>query len=55
MKRITNGMIRISGEGLGYLLTEKRYQDYHLVAEFKWCKTNWHWGDRLGKALTERW
>ncbi|MBM3833388.1 MAG: DUF1080 domain-containing protein [Verrucomicrobia bacterium] len=46
----TNGMIRISGEGLGYLGTEKEYRDYHLVVEFKWGKTNWHWGDRVGKA-----
>jgi len=47
---VTNGMIRISGEGLGYLATEKRYQNYHLVAEFKWGRTNWPWGDRIGKA-----
>ncbi|MBI4325869.1 MAG: DUF1080 domain-containing protein [Chloroflexi bacterium] len=47
---VTNGLIRISGNGLGYLASEKEYQDYHLVAEFKWGKTNWSWGDRLGKA-----
>jgi hypothetical protein len=47
---VTNGIIRISGEGLGYLATEKRYQDYHLIAEFKWGKTNWPWGERIGKA-----
>jgi len=47
---VTNGVIRISGEGLGYLATEKEYQDYHLVAEFKWGKTNWPWGGRTGKA-----
>jgi hypothetical protein len=47
---VTNGMIRISGEGLGYLATEKGYRNYHLVAEFKWGKTNWHWGDRIGRA-----
>jgi hypothetical protein len=47
---VTNGMIRISGEGLGYLSTEKEYKDYHLLAEFKWGQTNWAWGDRLGKA-----
>src|SRR2546428_57938 len=52
---VTNGVIRISGEGLGYLATEKEYQDYHLVAEFKWGKTNWPWGGRTGKARdTER-
>jgi len=47
---VTDGMIRISGEGLGYLATEKEYQNYRLIAEFKWGKTNWHWGDRVGKA-----
>ncbi len=47
---VTNGMIRITGEGLGYLGTEKEYRDYHLLAEFKWGKTNWPWGDRIGKA-----
>ncbi|MEK7684096.1 MAG: DUF1080 domain-containing protein [Verrucomicrobiota bacterium] len=47
---VTNGLIRISGDGLGYLATEKEYQDYHLTAEFKWGKTNWSWGDRVGKA-----
>jgi len=47
---VTNGMIRISGEGLGYLATERAYQDYHLVVEFKWGGRNWHWGDRIGKA-----
>jgi hypothetical protein len=47
---VTNGMIRISGEGLGYLGTEKEFHDYHLVVEFKWGRTNWPWGDRVGKA-----
>ena len=47
---VTNAMIRISGEGVGYLATEREYTDYHLVAEFKWGRTNWHWGDRVGKA-----
>jgi hypothetical protein len=47
---VTNGMIRISGDGLGYLATEREYKDYHLIAEFKWGGTNWPWGDRVGKA-----
>src|SRR6185312_13132474 len=33
---VTNGMIRVSGEGLGYLATEREFRDYRLVAEFKW-------------------
>ena len=47
---VTNGMIRISGDGLGYLSTEKAYRDYHLIAEFRWGRTNWHWGQRIGAA-----
>jgi len=33
---VQDGVIRISGEGLGYLATEQAYRDYHLVAEYKW-------------------
>jgi hypothetical protein len=47
---VTNGMIRISGDGLGYLSTESEYRDYCLVVEFKWGRRNWPWGDRVGKA-----
>lgn len=38
---VRDGMIRISGDGFGYLATEKSYQDYRLVAEFKWGTKNW--------------
>jgi hypothetical protein len=47
---VTNGMIRISGDGLGYLATRRHYRNYHLVTEFKWGRTNWHWGNRAGAA-----
>jgi len=47
---VTNGMIRISGEGLGYLATKGDYSNYVLIAEFKWGAKNWHWGDRVGRA-----
>jgi len=47
---VTNGMIRISGDGLGYLATKKEYRNYRLLVEFKWGKTNSPWGDRIGKA-----
>lgn len=47
---VTNGQIRISGEGLGYLATDREYRNYRLVAEFKWGKINWPWGDRVGAA-----
>lgn len=31
-----DGMIHISGEGNGYLATEREYRDYGLVVEYKW-------------------
>ncbi len=31
-------MIRISGEGNGYLATHESYRDYHLVVEYRWGK-----------------
>lgn len=47
---VTNAWIRISGEGLGYLATTSAFANYHLIAEFRWGRTNWSWGDRIGKA-----
>ena len=47
---VTNSMIRISGDGLGYLATEREYENYHLVAEWKWGARNYAWGDRVGRA-----
>ena len=46
----TNNLLRISGDGLGYLSTKQDYSNYILRLEFKWGITNTHWGDRLGKA-----
>lgn len=38
---VRDGMIRISGDGFGYLATEKTYQNYRLVVEFRWGRKNW--------------
>jgi hypothetical protein len=35
---VEDGTIHISGEGFGYLATEKEYRDYHLIVEYKWGK-----------------
>lgn len=35
---VKDGMIHVSGDGFGYLATDKEYRDYHLVVEFKWGK-----------------
>lgn len=47
---VADGLLCLSGDGLGYLATEREFADYHLVAEFRWGSTNWPWGDRVGKA-----
>ncbi len=33
---IEDGVLRISGESLGYLATREQHSDFRLVAEFKW-------------------
>jgi hypothetical protein len=36
--RAEEGVIHISGDGYGYLATEKEYRDYRLVVEYRWGK-----------------
>ncbi len=33
---VREGVIRISGDGYGYLATGTAYRDYHLVVEYRW-------------------
>ncbi|MDO3628942.1 DUF1080 domain-containing protein [Mucilaginibacter sp. BT774] len=33
---VENGLLHITGKEFGYLCTEKKYKNFHLVAEFKW-------------------
>lgn len=33
---VKDGMLRLSGDGLGYVATDKAYRDYHLTVEYKW-------------------
>lgn len=35
---VHDGMIHVSGEVPGYVATEKEYEDYHLIVEYKWGK-----------------
>jgi len=45
---VQNGVIRISGEEWGGLVTRQAFRDYHLVVEWKWgAKT---WPPRAGRA-----
>ncbi len=39
--RVTDGMLHVTGDGLGGLLTETEYRDYHCVLECKWGKKTW--------------
>lgn len=34
--RVTDGMLHITGDGLGSIITKQEYRDYHLVLEFRW-------------------
>ena len=45
--RVTDGMLHVTGDGLGGILTKKEYRDYHLVLEFKW-------GTKTHGARTEK-
>src|SRR5262245_56643285 len=36
--RVTDGMLHITGDGFGYVATDKSYRDYHVVVEYKWGK-----------------
>jgi hypothetical protein len=31
-----DGILHLSGEGFGYVATEREYRDYHLTVEYKW-------------------
>jgi hypothetical protein len=42
------GWLRVSGDGFGYVSTDRAYRDYRLVVEFKWGTRNWR--GREGKA-----
>ncbi|MCA9041892.1 MAG: DUF1080 domain-containing protein [Planctomycetaceae bacterium] len=45
--RVTDGMLHVTGNGLGAVLTEGDYKDYHAVVEFKWGPRTWaHRTDR---------
>jgi hypothetical protein len=46
---VSDGMIHVSGKVFGCFVTEREYENYHLVVEFKWgVKT---WPPRAKRAL----
>jgi hypothetical protein len=34
--RVSDGLLHITGDGYGYVATEKEYRDYRLVVEYRW-------------------
>jgi Domain of Unknown Function (DUF1080) len=36
--RVTDGSLHITGDGDGYIATERAYRDYHLIVEYRWGK-----------------
>ncbi|MEM7146278.1 MAG: PVC-type heme-binding CxxCH protein [Verrucomicrobiota bacterium] len=45
---LDNGNLLIPGDGWGYVRTNDEFENYHLVAEYKWGEHTW--GKRAGKA-----
>lgn len=39
--RVTDGMLHVTGDGLGAIVTKDAYRDYHLVLEYKWGERTW--------------
>jgi hypothetical protein len=35
---VTGGTLKLSGDGMGYVATDRAYRDYHLTVEYKWGK-----------------
>src|SRR5207244_12722323 len=38
---VHDGMIHVSGKVYGGLITEREYENYHLITEFKWGEKTW--------------
>jgi hypothetical protein len=38
---VEEGLLHISGDGMGYIATKQRYKNYHLVAEYRWGGKTW--------------
>lgn len=45
--RVTDGVLHVTGDGLGALVTNDRFRDYHCVLEFRW-------GERVWQTRTDR-
>ncbi len=45
---VENGLLRITGEEWGCITSRESFENYHLVAEFKWSGRTW--GERADRA-----
>jgi hypothetical protein len=45
---VGDGMLHISGDGFGGVVTNEAYRDYHAIVEFKWGPRTW--GERKESA-----
>ena len=45
---VVDGLLRISGEEWGCVTSRESFENYHLVAEFKWGEKTW--GERVDRA-----
>lgn len=39
---VREGVLHISGDGMGGVTTRDSYRDYHMVCEFRWGQRTWH-------------
>jgi len=39
--KIEDGKLHVIGKAFGYIRTNKKYRDYHLVMEYKWGQKTW--------------
>lgn len=39
--KVEDGVIHVSGQEFGYIMTEKEYENYRLIVEFKWGTKKW--------------
>lgn len=45
---VHDGLLHISGDGVGGVTTRSEYRDYHLICEFRWGPRTW--GNRVDRA-----
>ncbi len=38
---VHDGLLHVSGDGFGGVITKKQYENYHMVLEFKWGEITW--------------